>query len=395
MAALAGCGSGPGVPAEAAAGPPPLYVSPSDGRLAQDPELIATLAGGVHEYYRFINIAFSEAVCRGFADVAGDLPPVTLHGDAHLEQFAVTDAGHGLTDFDDVSEGPAVVDLVRFGVSVRLAAGELGFDDAVAQRRFLEGYRQALDDPDSPAPEPALVARLEARFAEDPNVFLDWAEGLMEPLGERVSVALGEGLAGYAREQLESDPGLPPGFFSVKRAGAIGLGIGSALDEKYLLRIEGRTPADEDDVVIEAKELRDLARVPCLRPGAKADPFRVLVGTPRVPYRSHLGFFEMQGKRFWVHAWIANYQELEIGGLESAGELAAVAYEAGQQLGRAHFADADPEAAPALRREQRAVLDRLEPRIAGTIDRMSGLTRQAWERFRRDAATVTATAAAR
>ena len=43
------------------------------------------------------------------------MPTVTLHGDPHLEQYAVTDAGRGLTDFDDASKGPAILDLVRFG----------------------------------------------------------------------------------------------------------------------------------------------------------------------------------------------------------------------------------------------------------------------------------------
>jgi Ser/Thr protein kinase RdoA (MazF antagonist) len=42
---------------------------------------------------------------------------VNLHGDAHLEQFAVTDASFGLIDFDDAVGGPAVIDLLRFGVS--------------------------------------------------------------------------------------------------------------------------------------------------------------------------------------------------------------------------------------------------------------------------------------
>lgn len=386
---LCGCGAGSGsATAEAATDTLALYVSPTSGPLAQNPELVAKLAGGVHEYYRFINVPFSEAVCRTFADVTAGLPSVTLHGDAHLEQFAVTDAGHGLTDFDDISEGPAVIDLVRFGVSLRLAAGRLGFDDAPAQKRFLEGYRQALDDPDSHPPEPPLVARLEARFEKDPRVFLDWADGLMAPVGETVSRELADAMAGYAREQLETERDLSEDFFHVKRAGSIGLGIGSALDEKYLFRIEGDTSSDDDDVVIEAKEVRDLARIPCIRPGAKADPFRVLVGKPQVPYRAHLGFFEMHGKRFWVHAWIANYQELDIDSLKSSEELAAVAYEAGLQLGRAHFADVAPEDAPARRREQRAVLDRLEPRIEAAIDRMSGLTLRAWDRFRHDATTA-------
>jgi len=392
LAALPACRPAPAEPSTASASATAtatateLYVSPDAGELARNPELVAKLAGGVHDYYRFINVPFSEAVCRSFADVAGGLPAVTLHGDAHLEQFAVTEAGHGLTDFDDISEGPAVIDLVRFGVSLRLAAESRGWDDAPARARFLAGYRDGLADPDRHPPEPGLVSRLESRFDPDRRPFLGWADGLMKPIDDETSRQLDEALAGYAREQLDDDHALPPAFFRVKRAGSIGLGIGSALDEKYLFRIEGPTDAPDDDVVIEAKEVRDLARIPCIRPGRKADPFRVLVGTPRVPYHAYLGFFELHAKRFWVHAWIGNYQELDLASIESPEELAAVAYECGLQLARAHFADASPAERSARSAEQRAVLDRLEPRIAAEVDRLSAETRVAWERFRADAA---------
>ena len=36
-----------------------------------------------------------------------------------------------MTDFDDSSAGPAVLDMVRFGVSVRLACEERGWGDGV------------------------------------------------------------------------------------------------------------------------------------------------------------------------------------------------------------------------------------------------------------------------
>ena len=59
-------------------------------------------------------------------------------------------------------------------------------------------------------------------------------------------------LVGFGRE-------LAPDYFKVKRIGALMLGVGSALDEKYLILFEGPSPAAEDDMIVEAKQIRELA----------------------------------------------------------------------------------------------------------------------------------------
>ena len=72
-----------------------------------------------------------------------------LHGDAHVEQYAVTDDSRGLDDFDDSALGPAVVDIVRFLGSLDLVARQKGWLD---QRdafvdAFFRGYERALQSP--------------------------------------------------------------------------------------------------------------------------------------------------------------------------------------------------------------------------------------------------------
>jgi hypothetical protein len=96
-----------------------LRVSPEAPELKARPALVGQLHDTPHNYFRFVNRPFSGAVCGLFDDVRGSLPEVNLHGDAHVEQYAVTSLGRGLTDFDDSGRGPYVVDLVRFGVSRR------------------------------------------------------------------------------------------------------------------------------------------------------------------------------------------------------------------------------------------------------------------------------------
>ncbi|MHC4149976.1 MAG: hypothetical protein ACYSR5_10880, partial [Planctomycetota bacterium] len=93
------------------------------------------------------------------------------------------------------------------------------------------------------------------------------------------------------------------------KMGYLKMGIGSALDLKYLVRVKGRTADANDDVVLEIKEVRDLSGVECIQTGKNIDPFRILLGQARIAYRpfEHLGYFEFRRHNFWVHAWVDNY----------------------------------------------------------------------------------------
>jgi hypothetical protein len=141
--------------------------------------LVGRLRSTPHGYFRFVNRRFSESVCRLFGDVRAGLPDVNLHGDAHVEQYAVTNLGRGLTDFDESARGPNVIDLVRFGVSLELAARERGWTDEShrAFDEFLRGYREALEEPSVDRPPSRVVGRARAAFAFDHDLALGRAPG--------------------------------------------------------------------------------------------------------------------------------------------------------------------------------------------------------------------------
>jgi Ser/Thr protein kinase RdoA (MazF antagonist) len=125
---------------------------------AASPALLDLVSREAYAYFRLVNRPWIDRVCQAFADVMPALPTVRLHGDAHLEQFAVTAEAWGLDDFDDSARGPAVVDVVRSLGSVDLAARQRGW---LSRRdeffdRFFDGYRQGLSNPDFP---PAIAAR--------------------------------------------------------------------------------------------------------------------------------------------------------------------------------------------------------------------------------------------
>jgi hypothetical protein len=359
-----------------------LDVRIESSELARNPRLKARLLGGPHGYFRFINPAFSRSVCRRFQDVMGAQPAVTLHGDAHVEQYAVTDLGRGLTDFDDSSQGPAEIDIVRFGVSLRLAAVERGWPGAgeAAYAAFMRAYRATLQNPTTEAPEPAVVARLRAGFEQDRVACLARNEALIEALDEGQPPA-DEATMVQAVKTLAANSHLPEGFFTKKKGGALKIGIGSALVEKYLVRVEGPTDAPDDDVLLEVKQVRDPTGVECVR--SAPGPSRIFVGQARIAYEPFQfpGVFHVGDKTFWIHAWPDNYAEIDIWkNLTQPRDLEEIAYDVGVQLGRGHPAGLAGDAAARLRASLLRTLPdaRLEEAVTGLVWE----TTAAWERFR-------------
>src|SRR5262245_21727099 len=84
------------------------------------PELIERLRADPYDYFRFVNRSWIARVCDDFSSDLEGLPVVRLHGDAHVEQFALTQDAWGIDDFDDSARGPAIVDIARFLGSIDL-----------------------------------------------------------------------------------------------------------------------------------------------------------------------------------------------------------------------------------------------------------------------------------
>jgi hypothetical protein len=328
---IAGCASG-------RAAENPLSIAPADFDFSKNPKLLERIRSSPHGYFRFINLRFSEEVCRRFA--AASLPAVNLHGDAHVEQYAVTDLGRGLTDFDDSSVGPFVVDLSRLSVSLRLLLRARGWraEEARTLERFAEGYTAALEDPSIVAPEPRIVKTIASTFRFDRSAYLQWIDSMIDDHQAPDELALIPALAPYVAAMRAEHGALDAGFFDVLQVGHLTMGIGSALDLKYLVRLRGPSDDPTDDVVLEAKEVQDLSGVSCIRITTASDPFRILVGQSRIAYEpyEYLGYVRMDGRTFWIHSWVDNYRELDPSAFEIPEDVVEVAYDIGVQLGRGH-----------------------------------------------------------
>jgi len=314
-----------------------------DRDYAANPALLDRVRASPHAFFRSVNRSFSDSVCAAFADWVQDAPEVNLHGDAHLEQYAVSDEGRGLTDFDDATRGPPVVDMARLATSVALAARRRGWDPDPLLDALERGYRRGLMEPQDRPPTPALVARVRRQAHKPKAEALAEAEALMVEISPEDRRGLVEGIGRYGAERREVEPDLADSYFRVKHAGALQLGIGSALSRKYLFRVEGPTAAPDDDLLLEAKEVRPLDGISCVHTAQAGNPLRILIASTRLAYQpyAHVGYYVGADRNFWIHAWQTNYRELSVDPGTPASprtreELAEVVFDAGFQLGRGH-----------------------------------------------------------
>ena len=352
--------------------------------------LLASLRDDPYVYFRFVNAQWMRATCERFEDVLPGLPAVRLHGDPHLEQYAFTADSRGLDDFDDSTAGPFVLDVTRFLASLDLALDERGWSEArrKATAAFLAGYRASLNDRTYLPTDPSAVTRLRAKDARDAHQFLAWTDSIMLPLDPAF-----EGIVASARAALEEyagrvRPGTPASFFRIKKTGRLNLGVGSALASKLILRVEGPSTADDDDMIIEAKRTGDLTGVSCLAVGAPG-AVRVVTGSEQIGRLRHEILMVLRldrtvtsdAERWWLRNWDPSYREVDVADYLSGDEIVEVAHDVGAQLGRGHMAAADAgEARDASQQVRR--LEGLEPRIRQAVADQTAELLDAWRRFR-------------
>jgi hypothetical protein len=258
---------------------------------------------------------------------------------------------------------------------------------------FLSGYRAALEDPGLTIPPPDLVARIRARFTTDRAHTLAAQETLMKPLGvSRENFK--RGIEQYLDQMAEQHPELPPDFFEIVNAGRLKIGIGSALDEKYLFEVEGPTQAHEDNVILEMKEVRDLHEISCIL-FRGANPRRPILMQARLAYQPYryAGFIifalrkgDERDKTFWVHEWADHYHELSIRtSFQTVADLRDIAYDAGVQLGLGHPKSIADSYSNHLRGRLLITVAELQEKLDRTISDLTEQTLAAWKQFRVEA----------
>jgi hypothetical protein len=383
--------SGPGGPAQGPSVEHRLRPDPASLEAASS-ELLDLLRADEYAYFRFVNRPWTARVCQSLESALPVVPVVQLHGDAHVEQYAVTNQAWGLDDFDDSARGPSFVDIVRFLGSVEIAARRRGWerdlDDLVD--RFFAGYRRGLEEPGYKPAAPALVRRLRAAPARDRVAHLAWGEQKMEPLPDDARSNATASLELFARLVHRQRSDLAPGYFTIRRLGKLHIGIGSAAGNKILFRVDGPSPDPDDDVLLEAKEPSRLDGLGCLQLPSSTEALRVIAGTEQLGRIRHniLGVVPEQEPRrqgvrkWWIRSWEPSYREVRLGDLGSAADLSALAYDSGLQLGSGRVHESSAANAAALRRAELAAVGRLEEHLRQTVKDLIAELLAGWREFR-------------
>lgn len=355
------------------------------------PELVDKLASSPYAYFRFIAEPFAQRVCELFRDKRWEIPAGVVHGDAHLEQFVVTDETYGLEDFDQTGFGSPVVDLVRFATSIHLACREVSWacDPEQAVSVFLEAYKEGVTNPRLATDTPPVVERLRAENAKRPD-FLEWAESLMVPLTSEQEKAVRENWQAFVSFFTEVQP-QEPELFEVVEMGELKIGIGSALDRKLLFRVRGPTEDPADDLILEAKLQSMPEGVECVGTPPAGGMFRPLMAAARIGRRvpDVFGYVPLEQRpdrpvHFWVQQWDPGYTELSIADLQDQAELDQIVHDAGLQLGTG-ASSLVPEVLLAQHRYAcLRAFDMLDARVRESARSLADEVVQQWSQLRRD-----------
>ncbi|NUP09908.1 MAG: DUF2252 family protein [Polyangiaceae bacterium] len=361
-----------------------LDVDPTSFDFKGHPELVGRIGDSPHAYFRFTQRLFARAACKRFESMRASLPLVRLHGDPHVEQYFVSDIGRGLNDFDDASVGPSVMDLTRFAASTLLAAKLQGLDDAKTSAlldELFRGYRAGLEGKSLAKTPPAFAGALAAKFSNDKKGFVLYLENQLENIDDKEDSFVREEVKSYAEVVAKREPKHTASFFQIKKLGRTKLGIGSALTRKYIVVLEGQSPKDDDDVVVEVKEIADLTQIPCVTaiPSGAADArasMQQSAGNKTLLWPTLL-----PNGKFWVNEWLTNYEEARIKKLMPT-DLSDLVYEAGLTLAAVHRTPLPDGTVPSSK-----ALDidaSVESEVRKVAKDLADATTKGWERFRRE-----------
>lgn len=202
---------------------------------------------------------------------------VPLQGDFHLENLgtyrtAAGDFAYDLNDFDEAVVGPFTWDIARLGVSIYLAADEVGLKKSDQEEMvgyFLKAYQSALaaiqKNPsllNMPLNERYLSEKPAEQVTQARQRFsrAAWLQEMapssrfalgnkIQPVPAAESQTLQQAIQGYVASRREG-----PAFFAVKDTAVRIAGKGSLGRYRYIVLMEGPSASPQDDLILEFKE---------------------------------------------------------------------------------------------------------------------------------------------
>ena len=156
-----------------------------------------------------------------------------------------------------------------------------------------------------------------------------------------------------------------------------------------LIHIEGPSPAPDDDLIIEAKEMVAFGRDSCVSIPHSSEAFRVVEGLRQIGRFDQRLVVAMPGLGarpdvvgWWVRNWERSYRELRIADLESPDDLRELARDVGAQLGSTNLVEPEGASTIGARIAERVAMVRLESRIRRVAHELTVELLHAWEQGR-------------
>ena len=270
-----------------------------------------------------------------------------------------------------------MIDIVRFLGSVDLVSRRRSWEKDRARLfdRFGEGYRRGLVEPDHLPRPPDIVQRLRAGAPATRAEFIAWGDSKMQPLAEGSMKAVVAAIEAFAQIMLRQRPALGPEYFRIVRAGWVQSGVGSAVTPKLMIRVRGPSDDPADDELLESKKIGSLDGLRCLKTSAVQPTLRVIDGSKQLGRLKHnilaagpelvIPEVMARGERlqdWWIRSLDPSYRQVRLTDLSSVGDLAAISYDAGVQLGAGRLQDLTVPLDGYDRKRLLAAMQRLERR---------------------------------
>jgi hypothetical protein len=155
-----------------------------------------------------------------------------------------------------------------------------------------------------------------------------------------------------ARVVLRERSDLTPEYFRVIRAGSVKSGVGSAVSPKIMIRVRGPSDDPADDELLESKKIGDLSGLHCIKTPTVQPTLRIIDGSRQLGRLKHnimvagpeliIPEVMATGERlqdWWIRSLDPSYRQVRLTELQSVGDLAAISYDAGVQLGAGRLQD--------------------------------------------------------
>jgi len=198
----------------------------------------------------------------------------------------------------------------------------------------------------------------------------------------------------FAQIMLLERPDLGPEYFRLVRAGSIQTGVGSAVTPKIMIRVRGPSDDPADDELLESKKIGDLGGLSCLKTPMVNTTLRIIDGSKQLGRLKHnilaagpeliVPEVMARGERlqdWWIRSLDPSYSQIRLTDLRSVGDLAAISYDAGVQLGTGRLQDKTVLLSAYDRKRLFAATGKLEKRYRQEASKLVDDLLQGWREF--------------